>query len=161
MSAWRAFVSRRWAGRTPADRERILLRFADLVEQHGEELAQLETLEQGKSINISRAFEVGCTLNWMRYTAGLTTKISGRTSTYRSLPAGRALSGVDQKEPVGVVAGIVPWNFPLMIGMWKVMPALAAGCSIVIKPSETTPLTLLRVAELATEAGMPDGVLTW
>ena len=79
MSAWRAFVSRSWAGRTPADRERILLRFADLVEQHGEELAQLETLEQGKSINISRAFEVGCTLNWMRYTAGLTTKISGRT----------------------------------------------------------------------------------
>lgn len=80
MSAWRAFVSRSWAGRTPADRERILLRFADLVEQHGEELAQLETLEQGKSINISRAFEVGCTLNWMRYTAGLTTKISGRTT---------------------------------------------------------------------------------
>lgn len=81
MSAWRAFVDRRWAGRTPADRERILLRFADLVEQHGEELAQLETLEQGKSIAISRAFEVGCTLNWMRYTAGLTTKISGRTLT--------------------------------------------------------------------------------
>ncbi len=79
MSAWRAFVARSWAGRTPADRERILLRFADLVEQHGEELAQLETLEQGKSIQISRAFEVGCTLNWMRYTAGLTTKISGRT----------------------------------------------------------------------------------
>ncbi|EFK4963804.1 aldehyde dehydrogenase family protein [Escherichia coli] len=128
MSAWRAFVSRRWAGRLPAERERILLRFADLVEQHSEELAQLETLEQGKSIAISRAFEVGCTLNWTR------------------------------KEPVGVVAGIVPWNFPLMIGMWKVMPALAAGCSIVIKPSETTPLTMLRVAELASEAGIPDGV---
>ncbi|MFA9330364.1 aldehyde dehydrogenase family protein, partial [Escherichia coli] len=78
-SAWRAFVSRRWAGRLPAERERILLRFADLVEQHGEELAQLETLEQGKSIAISRAFEVGCTLNWMRYTAGLTTKIAGKT----------------------------------------------------------------------------------
>ena len=84
MSAWRAFVDRRWAGRTPADRERILLRFADLVEQHGEELAQLETLEQGKSIAISRAFEVGCTLNWMRYTAGLTTKISGGRWTFRS-----------------------------------------------------------------------------
>ena len=79
MSAWRAFVARSWAGRTPADRERILLRFADLVEQHGEELAQLETLEQGKSINISRAFEVGCTLNWMRYSAGLTTRIGCRT----------------------------------------------------------------------------------
>lgn len=147
MSAWRAFVDRRWAGRTPADRERILLRFADLVEAHGEELAQLETLEQGKSIAISRAFEVGCTLNWMRYTAGLTTKISGRTLDVSiPFPQGARYQAWTKKEPVGVVAGIVPWNFPLMIGMWKVMPALAAGCSIVIKPSETTPLTLLRVA---------------
>ena len=154
MSAWRAFVARSWAGRTPADRERILLRFADLVEQHGEELAQLETLEQGKSIQISRAFEVGCTLNWMRYTAGLTTKISGRTLDVSiPFPQGARYQAWTRKEPVGVVAGIVPWNFPLMIGMWKVMPALAAGCSIIIKPSETTPLTLLRVAELATEAG--------
>ena len=159
MYAWRAFVDRRWAGRTPADRERILLRFADLVEQHGEELAQLETLEQGKSIAISRAFEVGCTLNWMRYTAGLTTKISGRTLDVSiPFPQGARYQAWTKKEPVGVVAGIVPWNFPLMIGMWKVMPALAAGCSIVIKPSETTPLTLLRVAELATLAGIPDGV---
>ncbi|VFS57311.1 Phenylacetaldehyde dehydrogenase [Kluyvera cryocrescens] len=159
MSAWRAFVSRSWAGRPPADRERVLLRFADLVEQHGEELAQLETLEQGKSINISRAFEVGCTLNWMRYTAGLTTKISGRTLDVSiPFPQGARYQAWTKKEPVGVVAGIVPWNFPLMIGMWKVMPALAAGCSIVIKPSETTPLTLLRVAELATEAGIPDGI---
>ena len=159
MSAWRAFVARSWAGRTPADRERILLRFAYLVEQHGEELAQLETLEQGKSIQISRAFEVGCTLNWMRYTAGLTTKISGRTLDVSiPFPQGARYQAWTRKEPVGVVAGIVPWNFPLMIGMWKVMPALAAGCSIVIKPSETTPLTLLRVAELATEAGIPDGV---
>ncbi|EMA2835609.1 aldehyde dehydrogenase family protein [Escherichia coli] len=157
MSAWRAFVSRRWAGRLPAERERILLRFADLVEQHSEELAQLETLEQGKSIAISRAFEVGCTLNWMRYTAGLTTKIVGKTLDLSiPLPQGARYQAWTRKEPVGVVAGIVPWNFPLMIGMWKVMPALAAGCSIVIKPSETTPLTMLRVAELASEAGIPD-----
>jgi phenylacetaldehyde dehydrogenase len=159
MSGWRAFVSRSWAGKLPAERERILLRFADLVEQHTEELAQLETLEQGKSINISRAFEVGCTLNWMRYTAGLTTKIAGKTLDLSiPLPQGARYQAWTRKEPVGVVAGIVPWNFPLMIGMWKVMPALAAGCSIVIKPSETTPLTLLRVAELASEAGVPDGV---
>lgn len=159
MSGWRAFVARSWAGRLPAERERILLRFADLVEQHGEELAQLETLEQGKSINISRAFEVGCTLNWMRYTAGLTTKIAGKTLDLSiPLPQGARYQAWTRKEPVGVVAGIVPWNFPLMIGMWKVMPALAAGCSIVIKPSETTPLTLLRVAELASEAGIPEGV---
>ena len=159
MSGWRAFVARSWAGRLPAERERILLRFADLVEQHGEELAQLETLEQGKSINISRAFEVGCTLNWMRYTAGLTTKIAGKTLDLSiPLPQGARYQAWTRKEPVGVVAGIVPWNFPLMIGMWKVMPALAAGCSIVIKPSETTPLTLLRAAELASEAGIPEGV---
>ena len=159
MSGWRAFVARSWSGKLPAERERILLRFADLVEQHTEELAQIETLEQGKSINISRAFEVGCTLNWMRYTAGLTTKISGKTLDLSiPMPQGARYQAWTRKEPIGVVAGIVPWNFPLLIGMWKVMPALAAGCSIVIKPSETTPLTLLRVAELATEAGIPDGV---
>ena len=95
----------------------------------------------------------------MRYTAGLTTKISGRTLDVSiPFPQGARYQAWTKKEPVGVVAGIVPWNFPLMIGMWKVMPALAAGCSIVIKPSETTPLTLLRVAELATLAGIPDGV---
>lgn len=159
MSGWRAFVARSWSGKLPAERERILLRFADLVEQHTEELAQLETLEQGKSINISRAFEVGCTLNWMRYTAGLTTKISGKTLDLSiPMPQGARYQAWTRKEPIGVVVGIVPWNFPLLIGMWKVMPALAAGCSIVIKPSETTPLTLLRVAELASEAGIPDGV---
>ncbi|AFJ47058.1 aldehyde dehydrogenase family protein [Shimwellia blattae] len=158
-SAWRAFTDRRWSGMLPAQRERVLLRFADLVEQYSEELAQLETLEQGKSINISRAFEVGCTLNWMRYTAGLTTKITGQTLDVSiPLPPGARYQAWTRKEPVGVVAGIVPWNFPLMIGIWKVMPALAAGCSIVIKPSETTPLTLLRVAELACEAGVPPGV---
>lgn len=158
-SAWRAFSSGVWANTPPAGRERILLRFADLLEQNTEELAQLETLEQGKSINISRAFEVGCTLNWMRYTAGLTTKISGQTLDVSiPMPEGARYQAWTRKEPIGVVAGIVPWNFPLLIGMWKVMPALAAGCSIVVKPSETTPLTLLRMAELASEAGVPDGV---
>ncbi|BDH46069.1 phenylacetaldehyde dehydrogenase [Salmonella enterica subsp. enterica serovar Choleraesuis] len=160
MSAWRAFTSGVWSQMLPAVRERILLRFADLVEANQEQLAQLETLEQGKSIAISRAFELGCTLNWMRYTAGLTTKISGRTLDVSiPMPEGARYQAWTRKEPVGVVAGIVPWNFPLMIGMWKIMPALAAGCTIVIKPSETTPLTLLRIAELASEAGIPDGVL--
>lgn len=158
-SAHQAFTSGVWAQRLPAERERILLRYADLLEQHTEELAQLETLEQGKSINIARMFEVGCTLNWMRYTAGLTTKITGQTLDVSiPMPPGAKYQVYTRKEPIGVVAGIVPWNFPLMIGMWKVMPALAAGCSIVIKPSETTPLTLLRMAELATEAGIPPGV---
>ncbi|MDQ9482264.1 aldehyde dehydrogenase family protein, partial [Serratia marcescens] len=159
QSAHKAFSEGVWAQRLPVERERILLRYADLVEQHAEELAQLETLEQGKSINIARAFEVGSTLNWMRYTAGLATKITGQTLDVSiPMPPGAKYQVYTRKEPIGVVAGIVPWNFPLMIGMWKVMPALAAGCSIVIKPSETTPLTLLRMAELASEAGVPPGV---
>lgn len=158
-SAHKAFTSGVWSRRSPAERERILLRYADLLEQNAEELAQLETLEQGKSINIARALEVGSTQNWMRYTAGLATKITGRTFDVSiPIPEGAQYSAFTRKEPIGVVAGIVPWNFPLMIGMWKVMPALAAGCSIVIKPSEITPLTLMRMAELATEAGIPDGV---
>lgn len=158
-SAHKAFVSGVWSRALPADRERVLLRYADLLEKHAEELAQLETLEQGKSINVARAFEVGSTLNWMRYTAGLTTKISGRTLDVSiPVPQDARYTAYTRKEPIGVVAGIVPWNFPLMIGMWKVMPALAAGCSIVIKPSEITPLTLMRMAELATEAGVPAGV---
>ena len=160
MSAWRAFVSRRWAGRLPAERERILLRFSDLVEQHSEELAQLETLEQGKSIAISRAFEVGCTLNWMRYTAGLTTKISGRTLDVSiPFPQGARYQAWTRKEPVGVVAGIVPWNFPLMMACWKLGPALSTGNSVILKPSDKSPLTAIRIAALAVEAGIPAGVL--
>jgi phenylacetaldehyde dehydrogenase len=155
-----SFADGRWRGMLPAGRERILLRFADLVESHAEELAQLETLEQGKGIAVSRSFEVGGSVAWMRYTAGLTTKISGRTFDV-SIPAppGVHFTSYTRRESVGVVAGIVPFNFPLMIGLWKIMPALAAGCSAVIKPSDTTPLTLLRIAELASEAGVPDGVL--
>ncbi len=106
MSAWRAFVSRRWAGRLPAERERILLRFADLVEQHSEELAQLETLEQGKSIAISRAFEVGCTLNWMRYTAGLTTKIAGKTLDL-SIPFPQGARYLASSATRNIVSGVV------------------------------------------------------
>lgn len=128
-----------------------MLHYADLLEQHAEELAQLETLEQGKSIAVSPALEVGCTLNWMRYAAGLATKISGRTLDLSiPVPVGARYTAYTRKEPIGVVAGIDPWNFPLMIGVWKVMSALAAGCSIVLKPSEITPLTLMRMAELAT-----------
>ena len=159
-AAHAAFVDGRWRKMLPSERERILLRFADLVEKHTEELAQIETLEQGKGIAVARGLEVGASVVWMRYTAGLTTKISGRTFDV-SIPAPPSVhfTACTRREPVGVVAGIVPWNFPLMIGLWKVMPALASGCSAVIKPSETTPLTLLRIAELATEAGVPDGVL--
>ncbi|WP_028224064.1 aldehyde dehydrogenase family protein [Paraburkholderia ferrariae] len=158
-SARRAFDTRVWRGLRPADRERVLLRLADLLEAHAEEFAQLETLNQGKSINVSRGVEVGASVEYVRYMAGWATKLEGETLDVSiPVPPGTRYTAFTRKEPVGVVAGIVPWNFPLMIAIWKLVPALAAGCSIVIKPSPETPLTALRLAELATEAGVPPGV---
>ncbi|MCP8466426.1 aldehyde dehydrogenase family protein [Pseudomonas sp. ZM23] len=158
-SAHDSFKSRVWADLRPADRERILLRFADLVEANGEELAQLETLSQGKSINISRMLDVGATVEFMRYMAGWATKIEGQSLNVSiPLPPGARFTAYTRREPLGVVAGIVPWNFPLMIAVWKLIPALATGNSVVIKPASETPLTALRLAELAFEAGVPAGV---
>lgn len=158
-SAHAAFSERRWRGVRPADRERILLRFADLVERDAEFLAELETREQGKSIGISRQVEVNGTIDWMRYAAGLATKITGMTMDLSiPTPPGTRSTAMTRREPIGVVAGIVPWNFPLTIAAWKIMPALAAGCTIVLKPSELTPLTALYLAGLASEAGVPNGV---
>ncbi|WP_029000000.1 aldehyde dehydrogenase family protein [Azohydromonas australica] len=157
-SARVAFEDGRWRHLRPADRERVLLRLADAIEAHAEELAQLETLEQGKSIHLSRMIEVGASAEWSRYAAGLATKLSGRTFDV-SLPGGpQHWTTYTRREPIGVVAGIAPWNFPLMIALWKVLPALASGCSIVLKPSEVTPLTALRLAEIAAGAGVPPGV---
>ncbi|HZX15504.1 MAG TPA: aldehyde dehydrogenase family protein [Pseudomonas sp.] len=158
-SAHRAFRSGVWSRLAPAERERTLLRFADLVEAHGEELAQLETLNQGKSIHLARAIEVGASVNYMRYMAGWATKIEGQTLDVSiPMPANARFNAYTRREPTGVVAGIVPWNFPMMIALWKVIPALACGCTIVIKPADETPLTALRLAELAIEAGIPAGV---
>ena len=157
-SARVAFEDGRWRDMRPADRERVLLRFADLVEHAVDELAQLETLEQGKSINIARMVEVPGAVEWMRFAAGLSTKITGQTMDV-SLPGGpRRWTAYTRREAIGVVAAIAPWNFPILIAVWKIMPALAAGCSVVLKPSEVTPLTALRLAELAVEAGLPAGV---
>ena len=158
QSAHRAFVDGRWRHLRAADRERILMKFADLIEQNGESLAQMETLEQGKSIHISRMIEVSGSVDWARYAAGLTTKLTGDTME-PSLPGGPLhWTAFTRREPVGVVAGISPWNFPMAIGLWKVLPALAAGCSVVLKPTEVAPLTALWLAELAVEAGLPEGV---
>lgn len=159
QSAHRAFKSGIWSGLTPAERERVLLRFADLVEAHSEQLAQLETLNQGKSIHLARAVEVGASVNYMRYMAGWATKIEGQTLDVSiPMPAGARFNAYTRREPAGVIAGIVPWNFPMMIALWKVMPALACGNTIIIKPADETPLTALRLAELAIEAGIPAGV---
>jgi len=147
-----------WAAVSPYEKGVVLNRLADLIEANGEALAQLESLCSGKSINLSRGLEIAQSVVFLRYFAGWATKITGQTMT-PSLPsfAGERYTAFTLREPVGVVAGIVPWNFSVMIGLWKIASALVTGCTVVIKPSEFTPLTLLRIAELAIEAGLPAG----
>jgi acyl-CoA reductase-like NAD-dependent aldehyde dehydrogenase len=141
-----------WQAMAPADRARLLRRFAAQVEEHGEELAQLETANVGKAIADSRD-EVGMVAEVLYFYAGAVDKHRGAT-----VPVA---GGVDMTfhEPLGVVAAIVPWNFPIAITSWKVGPALATGNTIVVKPAEITPLSALRLAELALDAGIPEGVL--
>lgn len=159
-SAAAATKDGRWSARAPAERERVLHKLADLIEENGEQLAQLETLNQGKSIALSRFFDVGWSAQYARFIAGLPTKITGDTFDFALPgPPGIEITAMTRREPIGVVAGIAPWNFPLAIALWKVLPALAAGCTAVLKPSELTPLSALRLAELALEAGIPAGCL--
>ncbi|HSW17747.1 MAG TPA: aldehyde dehydrogenase family protein [Ramlibacter sp.] len=149
-----------WSRTRPADRERLLCRLADLIQANSEELAQLETLNQGKSINLSRAVDLNHTVEFCRYMAGWATKIEGSTIDV-SMPAapGKSYKAFTLREPVGVVGAIVPWNFPLIMAIWKIAPALACGCTVVLKPADETPLTALRLAELCLEAGIPNGVV--
>jgi len=157
-SARRGF--QQWSQVAPAVRGNVLLKLADLLERNREELAQIETCQSGKIIQVSRAFEGDQAAHFLRYYAGWATKISGQTLT-PSLPsfAGERYTAFTLREPVGVVVGIVPWNFSTMIAIWKLASALVTGCSIIIKPSEFTPLTILRIAELAVDAGLPAGAL--
>lgn len=160
VSGARAAFEGSWAQTSPARRGEMLNKLADLMAANREELAQIESLCSGKIINLSRGFEVDYAVQFLRYYAGWATKIQGRTMSL-SLPsgAGEKYTGYTLREPVGVMAGIVPWNFSIMIAVWKFGAALTCGCTAVIKPSEFTPLTMLRVAELAVEAGIPPGVL--
>ncbi len=159
QSSCRAFKDV-WARTSPAERANILLRLADLFGKYREELAQIETLQSGKLIQISRGFEVDAAVAFLRYYAGWATKITGET-IQPSLPSfnGEQYTAYTLRQPVGVVVGIVPWNFSILIAVWKFASALATGCTSIIKPSEFTPLTMLRIAEIAKEAGVPDGVL--
>ncbi|MGF6842872.1 phenylacetaldehyde dehydrogenase [Paraburkholderia youngii] len=145
-----------WRKITPSERTRMMLRFADLIEAHGDELAQLECINSGKPLPFCRNGDVVGIIEMLRYMAGWTTKMSGETPNV-SLPG--EWHAYTLREPVGVVGQIIPWNFPLNMAMWKIAPALAAGCVVVMKPSEQTPLTALRLGELALEAGIPPGVL--
>ena len=149
-----------WSQLRPADRERVLLKLADLLEANGEELAQIETLNNGKSIHLSRALEVGASAEFTRYMAGWATKIEGKSLdvSIAAVP-GAKYRAYTVPEPVGVVGAIVPWNFPLLMAVWKIVPALACGCTVVLKPADETPLTALRLGQLCLEAGIPAGVV--
>lgn len=156
QAARRAFEQGPWSRMRPADRTRLLLRLADLLEQHGHELALLETLNTGKPLKMARAFDVGLAAECLRYNAGWATKLNGETRNV-SLPGD--WHAYTLREPVGVVGLIVPWNVPLAMAVSKIAPALAAGCTVVLKPAELTPLTALRLGELCLQAGLPPGVV--
>ncbi|HEY3596168.1 MAG TPA: aldehyde dehydrogenase family protein [Paraburkholderia sp.] len=143
-----------WNGMRAAERGRILVRFADLLRANQQEIAEIESLDAGKPIAAVLRQDVPAAIDTLAYYAGWCDKINGQVVPVRP----DALT-YTMREPVGVVAAIVPWNFPLMIGMWKIAPALACGCTLVVKPAEITPLSLLRVGELALDAGVPPGVL--
>ena len=149
-----AFESGPWAEMAAADRGRILWRIGDLVDKYADELAELETLDNGKPIFESRQVDMPLVAEVFRYYAGWATKIHGET-----VPVRGPFLHYTLREPVGVVAAIVPWNFPLLLASWKLGPALAAGNTVVLKPAPWTPLTALRLAEIAQEAGLPDGAL--
>jgi gamma-glutamyl-gamma-aminobutyraldehyde dehydrogenase/4-guanidinobutyraldehyde dehydrogenase/NAD-dependent aldehyde dehydrogenase len=153
-SARAAFEDRRWAGKAPAERKRVLVRFADLMLANRDELALLETLDMGKPIRYSRSVDVQLAQNCIRWYGEATDKIYDQVA-----PSPHDSLALITREPVGVVAAIVPWNYPMLMAAWKLGPALAAGNSVVLKPSEKAPLTALRLAELALEAGLPAGVL--
>lgn len=155
-AAGKALADRRWSGKTPSERQRILLRVAELIDVHQQQLAELETLNGGKPFGSALHGEIPAAAETFRYYAGWCTKMPGEIF---QPSAGPEYRGQIQYRPVGVVAAIVPWNGPLVMAAWKLAPALAAGCSVVIKPSELTPLSTNRLGELLQEAGVPDGVV--
>lgn len=154
QAARKAFDSGKWPEMSASDRGRILWRLGDLVEKHADELATLETLDNGKPIFESRYVDIPMVAEVFRYFAGWATKIHGET-----VPVKGPFLHYTLREPVGVIAAIIPWNFPLLMASWKIAPALAAGNTVVLKPAPWTPLTALRFAELCQEAGVPEGVV--
>jgi aldehyde dehydrogenase (NAD+) len=153
-AARRAFESGDWRKMDARDRGRVLNRLADLIEQNLEELAGLETLDNGKPITDALNADLPLVVDTFRYYAGWADKLCGET-----LPVRGNYFSYTRKEPVGVAGQIIPWNFPALMVSWKWAPALAAGCTVVMKPAEQTPLSCLRLAELAQEAGIPPGVI--
>jgi phenylacetaldehyde dehydrogenase len=151
-----AFEAGPWRKMSPSERGRAIWRIGDLIEKNLDELAELEMLDNGKPFKIARVADVPLAADLFRYMAGWATKIEGNTVP---ISAGGKYLAYTLREPVGVVGQIIPWNFPLLMAAWKLGPALATGCTVVLKPAEQTPLTALRLGELILEAGIPDGVV--
>ena len=159
-AARKAFDGGAWRTMTAADRGKLIWKLADLLEKHTEEFGTLETLDNGKPLTISKAADVPLAVDCFRYHAGWATKIEGNTIPLNVPYApGAKFFAYTLREPIGVVGQIIPWNFPLLMAAWKLAPALACGCTVVLKPAEQTPLTALRLGELIVEAGFPEGVV--
>ncbi|WP_372740981.1 aldehyde dehydrogenase family protein [Neptunomonas sp.] len=158
--ARKTFEDSDWSRALPSDRERLLWRLADLIEANSDELSEIESIDNGKGVGIAKGVDIRLAIDFLRYMAGFATKIEGSTVDV-SVPfmPGSQFHGYTRREAVGVVGAIVAWNFPLLLSCWKLGPALATGCTVVLKPAEDTPLTALRLAELVMEAGYPPGVL--
>ena len=160
QAARRAFDKGPWTRMTASERGRLVWKLADLLEEHLEEFATLETLDNGKPLTVARGADVPLAVEMFRYMAGWATKLEGTTIPLSvGYTPGANYHAYTLREPVGVVGQIIPWNFPLLMAAWKLAPALACGCTVVLKPAEQTPLSALRLGELITEAGFPDGVV--
>ena len=160
-SARAALETGAWPSMTPMDRAKLLWKIADHLEAHIDELAELETLDQGKPLHVGRWAEIPGAIAQFRFFGGLANQIEGTTipTSVNYQPPGKEVFAYTVKEPVGVVAAIVPWNSPLVLTAMKLAPALAAGCTLVLKPAEDTSLTAIRLLELMIEAGLPAGVV--
>ena len=153
-AARRAFESGPWSKMSASERGRVIWKIGDLLQENLEEFAELETLDNGKPLSVARVADVPLAADLFHYMAGWATKIEGST-----IPIAGPFLAYTRREPIGVVGQIIPWNFPLLMAAWKLGPALATGCTVVLKPAEQTPLSALRLGELALEAGLPPGVL--
>jgi len=153
-----AFDDGRWSNLPPNKRERIINKLADLIESHAAEFAELESIDNGKPVGMASVVDIPAAVDHLRYMAGWASKLGGEVIQPQSTPRGAFFSYVS-REPVGVAAQIVPWNFPLLMATLKIAPALAAGCTLVLKPAEQTSLTALRLADFVAEAGFPPGVV--
>src|SRR5580693_6404354 len=159
-AARRAFEQGPWGRMTPSERGRIIWRIGDLILEHADELAQLESLDNGKPFAVAQAADVPLAADLFHYMAGWATKIEGNTINI-SVPymPGANFHSYTLREPIGVIGQIIPWNFPLLMAAWKLGPALCCGNTVVLKPAEQSPLTALRLGELILEAGLAEGVV--